>query len=425
MIKQTLSSITKKVRTASKTTTAYWSGKIRLEKKPGWESSNYFVRIQAHGIRRKVKLDSSIKEEAAREAAGLYIDILAKGWQQEPGAHLPLPGSSSLPEDPSIEDWVTAVKAKKLVTDQSIQKYSESLETIVGEILEIPRARKPELRAKIKGFPVASLTKAALTAWLEKRKASASTTDFVASKRALNTARSLMINARSLFGDKVLESLDINPEEVPYIPFRRIKLPPKNSQRYISRFNAERLMAIACRELGSTDAEDSKFEQWKIFYLSLVAGLRYREIDQLQIHDIRLEKCRIAVHPHQTFTPKTQASIGEVEITETAAKNLKKMLKLTSGPWFIKESRSSKSKKYRAGLHHDAVVAWLRNYEERGIKPFAKIPKPLHELRKEAGTLVNKAHGLVAAKGFLRHSSITTTAEFYVDNVGPVTTGLA
>ena len=317
------------------------------------------------------------------------------------------------------------MKAKKLVSDQSIQKYGESLETIVGEILGIPRSRKPELRARIKGFPVASLTKITLTAWLEKRKASATTPDVVASTRALNTARSLMINARSLFGDKVLESLGINVDEMPYIPFRRIKLPSKNSNRYISRFNAQRLLEFAVRELGAADAEDSKFEQWKIFYLSLVAGLRYREIDQLQIHDIQLEKCQIAVRPHQTFTPKTQASIGEVEITETAAKNIEGMLKLTAGPWFIKEARSSQSKKYRAGLHHDAVVAWLRNYEERGIKPFAKIPKPLHELRKEAGTLVNKAHGLVAAKQFLRHASINTTAEFYVDKVGSVTTGLA
>ena len=67
----------------------------------------------------------------------------------------------------------------------------------------------------------------------------------------------------------------------------------------------------------------------------------------------------------------------------------------------------------------------LDNYEERGIKPLAAIPKPLHELRKEAGTLVNKAHGLVAAKEFLRHASITTTADLYVATVGSVTTGLA
>ncbi len=69
----------KKIRTASKTTAAYWAKKIKLEKKPGWESSNYFVRIQAHGGRRKMKLECTVREEAAREAAELYIDILANG----------------------------------------------------------------------------------------------------------------------------------------------------------------------------------------------------------------------------------------------------------------------------------------------------------------------------------------------------------
>ena len=140
---------------------------------------------------------------------------------------------------------------------------------------------------------------------------------------------------------------------------------------------------------------------------------------------MHLAKCLISVSPHQSFTPKNHASIGDVEITEAAAKNLEKLLEQTSGRWFIKEGHSSKSKKYRAGLHHDAVVAWLRKYEERGTKPLADVPKPLHELRKEAGTLVNKAHGLVAAKEFLRHASITTTADLYVDTVGSVTTGLA
>lgn len=415
----------KKIRTASKTTAAYWSGKIKLEKKPGWESSNYFVRIQAHGGRRKIKLDCTVRDEAAREAAALYINILAKGWPQVDGARLHLPSGTSLPENPSIEDWVTAVKAKKLVADQSIQKYSESLETIVGEILGIPRARKPELRARIKGFPVASLTKIAITEWLEKRKSSSSTTDVVATRRALNTARSLIINARSLFGDKVLEALKLNSDEIPNIPFRGVKLPSKNHKRYTSRFDAARLLESAFRDLGTADAEDSKFEQWKILYLALVAGLRYREIDQLQVYDMHLAKCLISVSPHQSFTPKNHASIGDVEITEAAAKNLEKLLEQTSGRWFIKEGHSSKSKKYRAGLHHDAVVAWLRKYEERGTKPLADVPKPLHELRKEAGTLVNKAHGLVAAKEFLRHASITTTADLYVDTVGSVTTGLA
>ena len=131
------------------------------------------------------------------------------------------------------------------------------------------------------------------------------------------------------------------------------------------------------------------------------------------------------MRPHEAFDPKNQASIGDVPITESAAEALEEMIKRTTGPWFIKEGRTTKSKNYRSGLYHDAAVDWLRNYEERGIKPLAEVTKPLHELRKEAGTLVNEAHGLVAAKDFLRHSSIATTASIYVGTKGSVTTGLA
>jgi hypothetical protein len=100
------------------------------------------------------------------------------------------------------------------------------------------------------------------------------------------------------------------------------------------------------------------------------------------------------------------------------------MINKTKGVWFVTEARSKSSPAYRAGAHHDAIVTWLRNYEERGVKPLADVHKPLHELRKEAGTLVNSQHGLNEAKNFLRHSSITTTAAYYLGSKGDITTGL-
>lgn len=101
------------------------------------------------------------------------------------------------------------------------------------------------------------------------------------------------------------------------------------------------------------------------------------------------------------------------------------MINNTKGKWFVTDARSKRSPVYRTGSHHDALVAWLRNYEERDIKPLAEVHKPLHELRKEADTLVNSQHGLNEAKNFLRHSSITTTAAYYLGSKGDITTGLS
>jgi integrase len=42
--------------------------------------------------------------------------------------------------------------------------------------------------------------------------------------------------------------------------------------------------------------------------------------------------------------------------------------------------------------------------------------KPIHELRKEFGSMVNRKHGLTAAKDLLRHGDIAITAAYYIDS---------
>ncbi len=49
--------------------------------------------------------------------------------------------------------------------------------------------------------------------------------------------------------------------------------------------------------------------------------------------------------------------------------------------------------------------------------------KALHELCKEAGSLVCATHGIHAASRFLRHADIAITAAHYLDKKQPVTVG--
>ena len=51
----------------------------------------------------------------------------------------------------------------------------------------------------------------------------------------------------------------------------------------------------------------------------------------------------------------------------------------------------------------------------QGTKPLAHVQKPIHELRKEAGSLINEQFGLHAASLFLGHSDTRITAAHYVD----------
>lgn len=65
-----------KMRGLSKTTVTYWLRKVYQETTGTWRSSNYYVRFQVAGERRKVRLDATTKEEAGKEALGKYLGAL-------------------------------------------------------------------------------------------------------------------------------------------------------------------------------------------------------------------------------------------------------------------------------------------------------------------------------------------------------------
>src|SRR5258708_4260182 len=56
--------------------------------------------------------------------------------------------------------------------------------------------------------------------------------------------------------------------------------------------------------------------------------------------------------------------------------------------------------------------------------PGISAEKPIHELRKEFGSMVNRKHGLTAAKDLLRHGDIATTAAHYIDAARKATSGI-
>jgi hypothetical protein len=72
---------------------------------------------------------------------------------------------------------------------------------------------------------------------------------------------------------------------------------------------------------------------------------------------------------------------------------------------------------YRAQHVFERLSAWLRT---KGVT----AQKPIHELRKESGSMVNRKHGLTAAKDFLRHADIAITAAHYIDRPRMATSGL-
>jgi integrase len=72
---------------------------------------------------------------------------------------------------------------------------------------------------------------------------------------------------------------------------------------------------------------------------------------------------------------------------------------------------------YRAQRHFDALTTWLRS---KGVT----TAKPLHELRKEFGSLLCQKFGIYAASRMLRHADISITAQHYLDTKERHTLGL-
>ena len=92
-----------------------------------------------------------------------------------------------------------------------------------------------------------------------------------------------------------------------------------------------------------------------------------------------------------------------------------------TGPFVIEARRSPKHdavyQYYQCDEIFQRLIAWLRLHGVRS-------QKPLHELRKEFGSLINERYGIHAASRALRHSDIRVTSDRYTDSRAQVTTGL-
>lgn len=139
-----------------------------------------------------------------------------------------------------------------------------------------------------------------------------------------------------------------------------------------------------------------------IVLLALGAGLRRSEIRaaRLSWFSIQSEKVLISIQEESDYIPKT----GE-----------KRVIPISLELWKRIENLNNKSerliphdpkKKFEGDIHFEKVNEWLKG---KGIA----ARTPLHSLRKQAGSILAKNHGILEASRFLGHSEVTTTARHY------------
>jgi integrase len=186
--------------------------------------------------------------------------------------------------------------------------------------------------------------------------------------------------------------------------------------RYRSTIDVEKLTHAAHKELAKKDAP-----AFLAFVLALGAGLRRIEIDRLEWTAFHWDENVIRIEPTEHFDVKTEHSIGDISVD----KELMSVMRGYHGKArsnFVIESPNLPRKRatfenYRAQNVFERLTAWLRT---KGVN----AQKPIHELRKESGSMVNRKHGLTAAKDFLRHADVAITAAHYIDRPRHATSGL-
>ncbi len=183
--------------------------------------------------------------------------------------------------------------------------------------------------------------------------------------------------------------------------------------RYKSAFDLEELISAAQKQLSE--------EQFKIFLLAMMAGLRRNEIDKLEWDAFDWSNRTISIRATKYFNPKSEDSMGDVEVDQELIELFRGYRARAKGNFVIESPivprPHASYSHYRCNRQFECLAAWLRSH---GIT----ANRPLHTLRKEYGSQVCAKHGIWAASRALRHSDIAITSQHYLDKRQSTVVGL-
>jgi integrase len=385
-----------------------------------YKVNEWNVKIQHLGRRKTFALSTLNKDAAAAKAKEIYLTIVAKGW--EAAEALFNPGMEVRKDDPSLTDFFQEVQNKAGLQPKTFRNYVSSFRTIASGAFKISGDKaKFDYRAgghdrwvaAVDAIKLAAVTPDRVQAWKVAFLRAAGTSPLkLASAR--RTANSYIRCARSLFSSDILKYIKLRLPTP--LPFQGVELEEQGSMRYKSKIKPELLVVAAKGEL-----RDAHPESYKALLLALFCGLRRAEIDLLEWTALDWANGRIWVETTEHFRTKTEDSEDYVEPDAEVLDELRGFMKGTKSPFVIVSPLPPRAgldrQYYRSEGTFRHLTAWLRS---KGVNS----NKPIHELRKEFGSLVNLKHGIYAASCALRHSDITTSARHYIARKERVTVGL-
>ncbi len=426
---------------ANKANESYWAEKVR--KASG--TAIFSVKMMVARKALNVSLGTSNKKIAAKRAKALYLDLKQSGsvvalTNLEATRDSKLRRTSAAQEEdakdaPQTVGWflneVRTILGPK-ATVATIDAYTRAFRCIVREI-----EGKKKVSCKIaESCPLVEVTPVAIKAWRDARFKMAVDRgeDVMTQNRRKRTINALVRNSKALFSQDILHQIS-ERHGAPLIvsPFAGLKPFSVPQNKYSSKIEPALVIAAARERFRKNVSEGNGMDAaaWIIFLLGFYAGLRANETDKLQWSQVDLKNGTISIKPTDCFTAKTGSSNAEIPIEEAIVGELqwyraqfsKKAIFVVCPDSPLPVGKSGPGRR-RLNEPFTLLCQWLRNYEHEGTKPLAGVQKPIHELRKEAGSVIMRRDDIYQASLFLRHSNIQTTVNHYADSRSKKTVGL-
>jgi integrase len=378
-----------------KGTAKYWEGRVY---RPVWSDddgqrrkvSNYFARVMVGGRREAVALNTADRLEAAQRAASLYAKIRAVGWEAalrdfDPERHTPR-------SDVTVEDAVKAIGRADL-RPKTRAAYVGALRWFAARHVGFRTTKKTfgpkgaaEYQQKVQGVKLGDLSVENVRPLIERHIQSAGG-DAAAERSARISVASFIRNAKAAL--KVAEGQGLKLPEPR--PFSGVAKPEgATAPGYTSTFDPARLLREAREELAPDPPA------YIPILLAVGAGLRHGEIENLCWRRVDAQGKRVLVQATGGWKPKTGESEQSVHVSDSLLEELGRFRAKLDDPVTTP-----------AGL--DRAIGWLRR---KGLD----MDKPLHQLRREFGSIIAQEADLFTASKALRHSSLAVTASVYVEH---------
>ena len=415
-----------KMKGFGKTDVRYWAERIFRRQRAGIEDLHWTAQIQHSGRREQFPLGTPNKAAAAAKARNIYLSLQGQGWDETLALYKPK-AAEPKPETSTVGDLIREVSAAANYRSTTFAVYCGALRRITADIAQIEADKRRfapnseahrTWRERVDATPLGILTSEAIHNWKLKFLNRSKDSPLI-HNRAINTVNSHIRNARSLFSSKALAFARSRLALQDPLPFSGVKLESRRATtRYSSRIDPVALLLAAKVELGEIP---ERKEQFKIFCLALLCGLRKREIDALLWRSVDLEKGVIRIERTEYFQPKNEDSAAEVDIAPELVEILRGFMTKAQGEFVLQSENPPRyhtsRTNYRGERDFESLYGWLA---EKGLS----AQKKLHELRKECGSVIANSLGIFAASRALRHSDIRITSQYYADKKTRITTGL-